>query len=76
MRIEWCVHNERFGTRSVITDTVSAAAPDTSIRRFSCLEECDLCCRNPFVLIDNICISAPDAESLGAKISDEIAKRG
>ncbi|WP_067625670.1 DUF1450 domain-containing protein [Alicyclobacillus acidiphilus] len=71
--IEWCVKNERFGTRQAIEQQLQSANPadaGLSTRRYACLDLCDVCARRPFVLLNNRPIEAATACELSQRIRD------
>jgi hypothetical protein len=86
VRVEWCVHNEKFGVRDIVKrlrevdDLASQASIPLESARFACLEECHLCCRQPFLLIEHrehrdIC-TARNAETLWDDVQCWIGENG
>ncbi|TDY49993.1 uncharacterized protein YuzB (UPF0349 family) [Alicyclobacillus sacchari] len=61
LSIEWCVKNERFGTREAVEKAVDASAIR---RRYACLDLCEICMRKPFAVIDNHVVTSDDATAL------------
>lgn len=59
--IEWCVKNERFGTREAMESIVDKPVGH---RRYACLDLCEICMRQPFVVIDDHVVTAADARTL------------
>ncbi|GLG02131.1 hypothetical protein Alches_21720 [Alicyclobacillus hesperidum subsp. aegles] len=59
--IEWCVKNERFGTRDAVESIVDKPV---SHRRYACLDLCEICMRQPFAVMDDRVVTADDARTL------------
>lgn len=64
MQVEWCVHNEKFKTRDVVDACVTDTGGSIRTTRYACLEHCDLCARNAFVLVDNQIVSGTSSTDL------------
>lgn len=74
MIVEWCVRNERYGTRKAIENWHREAAEEggptesDTAQRYTCLDLCDICVRQPFALVDNGLAITQTAEALQARL--------
>lgn len=69
MRVEWCMRNQRLGTRDVIDRLRNVDLSTNQYVRYACLDFCDLCARQPFVLVDNQPIGEATATELHEKLT-------
>ncbi|WP_206831783.1 DUF1450 domain-containing protein [Alicyclobacillus fructus] len=61
--VEWCAKNAPAGVREAIA-LVRAARPDAAVRTYACVDQCALCARQPFAIVDGQVVTAPTPERL------------
>ncbi|WP_067850571.1 DUF1450 domain-containing protein [Alicyclobacillus mali (ex Roth et al. 2021)] len=72
LKLEWCVKNAPTGVREAI-ERVRAERPEVEVRRYACVERCDLCARQPFALVEGTVVTADTAACLAQRLLGAIA---